>query len=529
MRRRQYRPATTALLALALWLGQGCGDSTTVASNEENIINGTPDTSEEHQAVVFLLVISAHGAWSCSGTLITPTVVMTAGHCVVASNGSAIKPQDATVYFGNVVGGAMMERAVAGVYPHPQYQPIVPVPNDIALLALAETAPDSIVPIPPLPPELGLTQDDIGTQVEYAGFGLDENGNSGRKLHVFGTVDVICGNQGGCPLSMVPSSFCAKMDDGGTCSGDSGGPAFVVRDAVEYVAGITSYGDWRCTSYGCSTKVDGHASFIQDVIGTDKPIGARCISPAQCQSGFCVDGFCCDSACSEPCQACDVPKQQGYCLPAPDGHDCSDGDPCNGSETCQGLACTSQGDIPDCNSLDPCLTGSCQAGVGCVFQPVADGTACDNLNACDGSDTCREGRCLPSGPALDCDDGNPCTDDACDPQGGCTHNQMADGTSCSDGLACNGEETCQAGACQAGTAPSCDDDNACTQDSCDDVLGCQHQQMPEGSSCGDGRTCQKGLCLPAPSSGCSTGGRPAGSWLAAWLLGLLCRRRRGRC
>ena len=67
-----------------------------------------------------------------------------------------------------------------------------------------------------------------------------------------------------------------------------------------------------------------------------------------------------------------------------------------------------------------------------------------------------------------CSDGNPCTIDGFDPVLlRCVSTPKPDGTACSDGLFCNGPETCQSGACAAGPAPACDDGNACTIDSCD--------------------------------------------------------------
>jgi hypothetical protein len=59
--------------------------------------------------------------------------------------------------------------------------------------------------------------------------------------------------------------------------------------------------------------------------------------------------------------------------------------------------------------------------------------------------------------AASCDDGNPCTADACT-GGTCTHTAATAGTSCSDGNLCNGQETCNAaGSCVAGAAPVLDD------------------------------------------------------------------------
>jgi hypothetical protein len=57
------------------------------------------------------------------------------------------------------------------------------------------------------------------------------------------------------------------------------------------------------------------------------------------------------------------------------------------------------------------------------------------------------------------------------------HSPVADGTSCSDGNACNGAETCVAGACTAGAPLQCDDGNACTADGCDPASGCTHTNV----------------------------------------------------
>lgn len=68
----------------------------------------------------------------------------------------------------------------------------------------------------------------------------------------------------------------------------------------------------------------------------------------------------------------------------------------------------------------------------------------------------------------DCDDGNPCTSDSCvvGTMSGnvCVSEAVADGTSCDDGLYCNGTDTCQSGTCTLGTPPCPDDSNECTDD-----------------------------------------------------------------
>ena len=74
---------------------------------------------------------------------------------------------------------------------------------------------------------------------------------------------------------------------------------------------------------------------------------------------------------------------------------------------------------------------------------------------------------------ISCNDGNACTADTCS-AGVCAHTPVRDGTACSDGNLCNGMETCQAGVCRAGTPLSCNDGNPCTTDACNPTRGCVH-------------------------------------------------------
>lgn len=65
--------------------------------------------------------------------------------------------------------------------------------------------------------------------------------------------------------------------------------------------------------------------------------------------------------------------------------------------------------------------------------------------------------------SADCDDGNPCTTDACG-AAGCTY-EADDQAACDDGDACTETDVCSEGAC-AGVPRECDDENECTIDWC---------------------------------------------------------------
>lgn len=77
--------------------------------------------------------------------------------------------------------------------------------------------------------------------------------------------------------------------------------------------------------------------------------------------------------------------------------------------------------------------------------------------------------------SADCDDGNPCTKDACG-AAGCSY-EPDDQASCDDGDACTEADACSVGAC-AGVARDCDDANECTIDWCD---GGECKAAPEES------------------------------------------------
>ncbi len=200
--------------------------------------------------------------------------------------------------------------------------------------------------------------------------------------------------------------------------------------------------------------------------------------------------------------------------------DCSDGNACNGSETCQGGVCVA-GLPPNCDDGNPC-TRDCDPAVGCLHTPVADGKPCSDGNACTAPDTCQGGTCtsgpaLPDGsacsdgdrctladtchagvcvggPARNCSDDNTCTSDGCDPVNGCTHTTLPDGSVCDDGNACTVNDACLGGACIVSNPRNCDDGNPCTSDTCDAATGCKHAALPDGTACGTRQTCTAGIC-----------------------------------
>ncbi len=147
----------------------------------------------------------------------------------------------------------------------------------------------------------------------------------------------------------------------------------------------------------------------------------------------------------------------------------------------------------NCDDGNVCTDDSCDPVVGCMN--TANTIPCDDGNACTSTDVCGFGICLGLNP-LDCDDSNLCTDDSCDPGSGCQNAPNID--PCDDSDACTDNDTCGGGSC-AGSVIDCADGNECTDDSCDSVLGCMNTAntapCDDGDACTSMDTCASTLCL----------------------------------
>jgi len=265
-----------------------------------------------------------------------------------------------------------------------------------------------------------------------------------------------------------------------------------------------------CTADSCDAVLGCLHAPLAD--GTACLDGNLCNGSETCQAGVCTAGtplVCDDGQLCNGAEACDPLLGCVPGTPVADGTSCADGTVCNGAETCVAGVCTPGAPL-NCDDGNLCTADSCDPVLGCQSAPVADGTSCADGTVCNGAETCVAGTCT-AGTPLVCDDGNVCTADSCDPVLGCQSAPVADGTSCADGTVCNGAETCVAGTCTAGTPLVCDDGNPCTADSCDALLGCQSTAVADGTSCADGtvcngaETCVAGACTAGTPLNCDDG------------------------
>src|SRR5207248_1529039 len=137
------------------------------------------------------------------------------------------------------------------------------------------------------------------------------------------------------------------------------------------------------------------------------------------------------------------------CVHTPNTASCDDGDACTQTDTCQSGVCTG-GDPVVCSASDQChVAGTCDPASGtCSNPPKANGTACNDGDACTQTDTCQSGVCTGSNPVV-CPASDQCHDaGTCDTATGpCSNPHTTNGTACSDGDACTQTDTCQSGTC----------------------------------------------------------------------------------
>ena len=183
---------------------------------------------------------------------------------------------------------------------------------------------------------------------------------------------------------------------------------------------------------------------------------------------------------------------------------CDDGLFCNGAEICNMGNCQA-GTAPNCNDGVACTTDSCNEGTDSCNN-TANNAACSDGLFCNGSETCHATLGCQAGTAPNCNDGVACTTDSCN-EGTDSCNNTVNHGACSDGLFCNGSETCHLTlGCQAGTAPNCDDSIFCTTDSCNEGTdSCDH--AANNAACDDGLFCT-GTETCNVASGCVAGGDP---------------------
>ena len=237
------RPTLTLLTFLTLLLGGLLASSPATA-----IINGTPDGSK-HPSVGGLVSPTQYsdGSWLyCSGTLISPTVFLTAAHCGTDGERVAVT-FDSEYEDGDKVYDGTFEA-------DPLYPGNSSDSHDIAVVVFD----DAVSGITPARlPEAGslstLSKEQRFTSVGYGAYEVTNEPGGHRYLYDDRRM-VATGELNAINKTWLRISMNASTGNGGTCYGDSGGPNFL--GATDIIAAITITGDAVCRSTNVVYRLD---------------------------------------------------------------------------------------------------------------------------------------------------------------------------------------------------------------------------------------------------------------------------------
>lgn len=190
--------------------------------------------------------------FTCSGTVVSSNVVLTAGHCAIdETTGAALDTAGFRVVTGTVDWTDTANRTVSGVsrvIVDPAYNPAAAT-SDAALFVLS--APTS-APAIRLASDADQGLEQAGTGAVIAGWGATFAGDPNLQ-YVLQWASTVVQSPGYCGQFSGPSSdLCAvdyPYDDSATCFGDSGGPLIAGDTAGQPVEiGVTSLVPGDCNT-----------------------------------------------------------------------------------------------------------------------------------------------------------------------------------------------------------------------------------------------------------------------------------------
>jgi V8-like Glu-specific endopeptidase len=199
------------------------------------------------------------GTWIyCSGTLISPTVFLTAAHC---AEGDRVRVTFDTAYQDG-------DKVYAGTYHgDPLYSKSQSDPHDIAVVVL-DKAVNGITPakLPRADSLATLSGSQRFTSVGYGAYEVTSGKGGGHRYLYDDVRGVATGTLNSITQAWLKISMNPSHGDGGTCYGDSGGPNFLGTSDI--VAATTITGDSVCRSTNVDYRLDTASArnFLKDYV-----------------------------------------------------------------------------------------------------------------------------------------------------------------------------------------------------------------------------------------------------------------------
>jgi V8-like Glu-specific endopeptidase len=288
-----------SVLVFAVGCAQPREPPSVIIEETDSIVGGSTDTGDPSVVAVYGEQPDSQSGFLCTGSVIAPSVILTAAHCVSPLETGA-GAQFTVITSADVDQSDGQQLAVSAVHANPLWNPDnLEGGHDQGIVILSE--PTSLRPLPIN--RQSLARSLLGRPARIVGYGLDDGSRqtgAGVKRQAITTLGAILTN-----LILVGDSR------RGTCNGDSGGPAFMNIAGVETIVGTTSYGNAECTDGGFDARVDTDLAFIDEYLQTE------------CHPS--CDGRSCGSdGCGDSCGSCatgDICSADGQCLPPTGGCD----------------------------------------------------------------------------------------------------------------------------------------------------------------------------------------------------------------
>ena len=235
---------------------------------------GEPDNNEHPHVGTLLYVQNGVGFYSCTGTLLSPTVMLTAGHCVEESGNvndvtyvrfdeDALEGIDEFATLSDWFADRWIE--ATQVIPHPDYDDYSAFPEtfDVGLVILSEPVFVSTYGV--LPDEGMLeaikaqkgNKDNWFINVGYGSFGVNlpfvgDTSAYGRYKSITRLIELNGANNGSDSSAKFSNNPGAGR--GGTCFGDSGGPVFYQDTPI--ITAVVSFGYTPCIGNDYQFRID---------------------------------------------------------------------------------------------------------------------------------------------------------------------------------------------------------------------------------------------------------------------------------